>query len=330
MSPRVYMLVHRDEPQVLPRAYGWGLQFRWSPGVEGLLCSESVIGKHNIVLGTRQGIRVAIDFPKKIDGEQAQWELKDLDRVLVKRVSIRAVLPKSELGNVLGTTNLTEEPIYVRARQVALELVESLFDQLARDSRVAPTLEAALPIGLCQVFYARQEFTVPRMLTPMVMYTAQPPRLTETSLPRFAREARRTFPLGLAWRLFRRARQLGEEEDSLSEAIVVATTALEVGLTRALVSKAASRSQSEKIRRAELAVLLGTIPPNSKKTDWSTLLLGASLKTAAPADFNVADGMRQERNQIVHDGTPPTSTWAEFRRQLDAVRRSLEWIEARL
>jgi hypothetical protein len=299
--------------------------------MEGFRCGPGLIGLSDVQLGSQLGIGIAIDFPKKIDGTSARWTNEDLGIVDVRRLLIRAVLPRAQARKIGAAKNLTQEPIYIRAREVALERVESLFDAIAKATTgEAPRLEAPLPIGLCQVFYGRKERMVEAMTPPIILYTAKPPTVTESSLPNLVKDARAERRLRLAWRLFRRARQLGEEEESLSEAIVVAVSSLEVGLTRALVWKAVSNSQRKKIENTKLSLLLGSVTTGKGTPDWSTLLLGASLKTALPAEFGVVDRLRTERNKIVHDGRPPSTSWPLLRGQLESIRRLLQWLESRL
>jgi hypothetical protein len=275
------------------------------------------------------GVGVAIDFPKKVDGVHANWVNEQLGVVEVRTLSVRAVIPTAEVKTLSVTKNLAAERIYQRARQVALEYVERLFDAIAASNTAAPPkLEAPLPVGLCQVFYGRQERNISAVI-PITVYTLPAPAISNVSLPQLIRRARSNQPLALAWRLFRRARELGDDEESLSEAIVVAVTALEVALKRALICKAASNTQRRRVEAAKLSNLLGNIAGPTVR-DWSTILLGASIKTALPADFSMLDRLRVDRNDIVHDGKRPSTTWQELRQQLNAVRRAVEWLERRL
>lgn len=329
MPQTIHMLAHSLKPQVLPRSYGWGLQLRWVARVHDLRCSRQILGRTDVLLGKRLGVRVAIDFPKKVDGVHAVWVNEQLGIVEVRTLSVRAVIPTAEVKTLALTMNLAGERIYQRARQVALEYVERLFDAIAASNTAAPPkLEAPLPVGLCQVFYGRRQRGVSAEI-PITVYTLPAPAISNVSLPQLIRRARSKQQLALAWRLFRRARELGDDEESLSEAIVVAATALEVALKRALVSKATSNTQKRRVEAAKLSNLLGNVT-SPTMSDWSTLLLGASIKTAVPADFLMLDRLRLERNDIVHDGKPPTTTWQELRQQLNAVRQAMEWLESRL
>src|SRR5260370_3172397 len=245
--PRTVHMLAFGPPQTLPRSYGWGLQLRWAVPVSGLRASSEMVGRANISLGAADGIAIAIDMPPAVDGQRASWVGDDETQFEIRTLLVRAVLSRSWVSEIAETTDLAKEPIYVRAHSAALERIERLFDVIAMSSyRATPRLEAGLPIGLCQVFYGRKERSVKAFIG-MTMYSRTAPPITRGSLPALVGPAKTAGTLDLAWRLFRRARQLANDGESLAEAIVAAVSALEVGITRALISKAASNSDEKKI-----------------------------------------------------------------------------------
>lgn len=334
MPPKVHML-QGGPPDVLPAGYGYGLQLRWTTPVEHFRVESRLLRRKNVLLGREHGIEVALDFPNRVDNVHATWADvaagSDAHIVDLKTVGVRAKLPPEAGKSIAAAANLGDDLYYGIAREVALELLERLFNAIARRSASeAPRLEAYLPVGLCQVFYGRKQRAVSAAIE-MTLFTLSSPVTDTASLPTLLREAATPRTLDLAWRLYRRARRLSDAEDSLAEAIIIGLTAFEVGITSALVSKAPSTAAKAAIENAKLAHLMSSAAAaKAKKADWQTLLLGATFDIDRPAEFNVINGMRVERNKIAHEGRLPISTWLDVRRQLEAVRQSLLWLESRL
>jgi hypothetical protein len=328
MPKTVYML-QAGTARWLPTGYGHGLQIKWQVPVTGLVVGADCLGLKNVTLRSSGPISIALDFPSQIDGRTVSVVRADRTAPRELRVTVlllRAVLAKTMKNDLLRASSLGDSPIYQKAARAALEALEMLFDAVTRNSAFAsPIVEAGLPIGLAQVYWARRPIPLAASIPMTTRFSSA--SVAASDLVTFRAAAQHGGVLAVAWRFFRRARRMVDQEENYKHSVVDAVMALEVGFKLALTARVPNPLEKDKIWHANLQTLMHG--HSKSKLDWSTQLLQKTYSQAKPAACKQLDTLRTERNAIVHDGREPAETWLQLRQQVTAVRDALLWLESR-
>jgi hypothetical protein len=124
-------------------------------------------------------------------------------------------------------------------------------------------------------------------------------------------------PLG--WRTYRRAVLLSARMGQETNAVVEATTAVEVAVEQTL-----------RIREPRLAPILQSSSTNAQLTTLANVVFGQGFDAAHPKPYTSIKELIGERNRIVHEGKSATISDKTMRMWLGDVRLLLEWMDAQL
>ncbi len=123
----------------------------------------------------------------------------------------------------------------------------------------------------------------------------------------------------LAWRIYRRAVLLSGRMGQETNAVVEATTAVEVGVEQTLRTK-----------EPRLAPILQSTSTNAQLTTLASVVFGQSFDAAHPKPYASIKKLIEVRNGIVHEGKSPTIDYKTMRTWLGDVRLLLEWLDTQL
>jgi hypothetical protein len=239
--------------------------------------------------------------------------------VQVNWFAARVMLPATWTESILATTDLRVDSHYQQAEYAAAEGIERFLDAIAgRSSWASPTMVGPLSCNLATLYVGgKQAQSPPRTAPPMGTTLNTQPTFAASQTNDICRQTRMRGTLQLAWRLFRNARSLMIAREHQKEAIIEAVLSLEIGLKDSLAVQAERQLRTE-VNKATLNQLLNTYPRQ---------VLGTELVVALPTVVPIVQGLIDDRNAIVHRGKEPTGNWDDLRRQLEAVRHALRWLE---